>query len=154
MLTGQKIAERICYYLAQQGWEWINGTSIVPMFSRGPLYSNPDNEADSTPLPKIVVSVEQADVTVPFSPAWRAMVTLELTSNADDTTAAEHDAHFDELGELFIDGATARDALSALDGFACYMLVLRNQQHGFDARSFQSRLTIEAEVAEVAAAAV
>lgn len=152
MLTGQTIASKVAYYLQQQAFDWIDSGAkqIVPLFSRGPAGDNLDIEVDSTPLPKIVVSVERADVTVPYSGGWNAQVTIELTSNADDTTAGDHDAHFAEIGELFMDQSSARDALSLLDGITVYMAVVRSQSNSFSERSFVSALTVEMECAEKA----
>lgn len=153
-LTGQFISKNICRLIAAQGFDWIDGNAIVPIFSRGPQGNDNDAESDSTPLPKIVVSCAHAEITAPFSGGWRGTVEIDLVSNADDTIPDDHDAHFSALAEVFMDRDAARTSLSLLPGIYCYLLMVESQDHSLENRSFMSRLTITGEFSAVQTTAI
>lgn len=147
-------AKKIAYYLAQQGFDWIDGGSIVPTVNRGPAGSDLEAEVSSTPLPKILVHCQRASRTAYPGGGWRCFVDLQVVSNADDTTEDDHDTHASAVFELFMDRDAAVNALSLLEGFACFMLIATEQTTSIDGRSWVSSLMLEVECAPVSTTAV
>ncbi len=147
-------AKKIAYYLAQQGFDWIDGGSIVPTVNRGPAGNDLDAEVSSTPLPKILVHCDRATRTAWPGGGWRCFIDLQVVSNAEDTTEGDHDEHASAVFELFMDRDTAVTALSLLPGFACFLLMATDQNLAIDGRSWVSSLALEVECAPVSETAV
>ena len=102
---------------------------------------------DERTRPCIIVQATSATPTEghPFGGTWNVSVSVQIRSDSDKSTAAEHEARCDTVFDLLLDTTIAASLSAELDNFTAFLVVPESQSFGVDDPDWVSVITLSVE---------
>ena len=146
-LISEKVEQAIASWLRNQvsSDDDIPVEQIVEGLSHGFNAGDILSKAVSLPLPAVVIICDGGDHQAPFSGNWLCHPEVEVRTNADKTTLAEHMAIAAVIFNRLTTDTIKADLSDALDDFTAHIVIMKRQEHAPQGRKWVSKFQMEIE---------